>query len=740
MKKIKLNIQKFASGSFYLNKGTGDASWKSLQGRIDWTSVSNGSVENTSTVTTKLYGRTWTGGTSGRNWSGSVKVGSNSTHSFSKMDSSWADKEIAEDYVLFQTYTDTIKHNDDGTCSVTISGVLNGCTSTSLEGVTSSGSKTVTLDTIPRASEISLTDTAGNAITSATVGSTIRVNINRKSSGFKEKLSLVFISLDGDSQELDILKTSGDETDFITNTYYDILITENMFKEYFPGDANSITISATTYTAEGVKVLDTNSVSINIITPSTMIPTVTLGEIYDKGNIVPSDWGIFVKGKSNLYIPYTVAGVNNSIIEHTWLVRESAPGEQLTDLKNPLTGEFPIGIAKQNDTITVYTQDSRNKTANASKSFTVVDYTSPVLTTYTAQKVDADLNLTDSGEYVLFEIDGTIASCEGKNEKKKYIGFKSGSSINWIQITSEGATVLMDQPINPNQQNTIYFKIEDSLGESDVASIVLDSAFNLMNFNNTMTAVAIGKKSNAAADEKKFETGIPTRFIKGIKSKNPGNVNTQSVEGSLVVKRASNTSDENLPTSNGVVLEYSGWTGWGGQLYIADNGERGCYFNGWSDGVRSSWQKIIMKNDLLEMIYPVGSIYMSVENNSPQNFLGGTWTPLYDRMLVGAGNSYAVNSTGGSKDATIVAHTHTASIASSGAHYHTAKAMSSTGSTSGSMAESYAKYGTTRNIRIPFSGNDGAHTHTPTIDSTGVSATNANMPPYLGVYMWKRTA
>ena len=135
MEKIKLNIQKFASGSFYLNKGTGDASWKSLQGRIDWTSVSNGSVENTSTVTTKLYGRTWTGGTSGRNWSGSVKVGSNSTHSFSKMDSSWANKEIAEDYVLFQTYTDTIKHNDDGTCSVTISGVLNGCTSTSLEGV-----------------------------------------------------------------------------------------------------------------------------------------------------------------------------------------------------------------------------------------------------------------------------------------------------------------------------------------------------------------------------------------------------------------------------------------------------------------------------------------------------------------------------------------------------------------------------------------------------------------------------
>lgn len=736
--KIQLNIQKFASGSFYLNKGTGDANWKSLQGRIDWTSVSNGSVANTSTLTTKLYVRTWTGGTCSRMWSGSVKAGSNSAHSFTKMGSEFADIWIDDTYQLMQTYTDTIKHADDGTCSITVTGSITGPTGTSLEGVTSSGSASITLDTIPRASEISLTDTAGNAITSATVGSTIRVNINRKSSSFKEKLFLMFLSLDGDSQEFDILKTSGDETDFITNTYYDILITEDMFKEYFPGDANIISISATTYTAEGVKVLDTNSVDIDIITPSTMLPTITLGTVYDKGNIVPSDWNIFVKGKSDLYIPYTVAGVNNSTIEYTWLTRESAPGEFLTDEKNPLTGEFPVGIARQDDTITVHTRDSRNKTASASKSFTVVDYTSPVLTTYTAQKVDANLNLTDDGEYVLFEIDGTVASCSGKNQKKKFIGFKSGSSINWIQTTAEGATVLMDQPINPNQQNTIYFKIEDSLGESDVASIVLDSAFNLMNFNSTMSAVAIGKKSSAAANEKKFETGIPTRFIKGVKSKNPGNVNAQSVEGSLVVKRASN-ADDSTPT-NGVVLEYSGWTGWGGQLYMADNGKDGCYFNGWSDGVRGSWQKMIMKNDLLDMIYPVGSIYMSVENKSPATFLGGTWTALHDRILLGAGGSYAVNATGGSRDATVVAHTHTASIASSGAHYHDTAALATTGSTSGNLGEAFTKYGTTRDIRVPYSGNDGTHTHTPTIDSTGVSVSGANMPPYLGVYMWKRTA
>jgi hypothetical protein len=61
------------------------------------------------------------------------------------------------------------------------------------------------------------------------------------------------------------------------------------------------------------------------------------------------------------------------------------------------------------------------------------------------------------------------------------------------------------------------------------------------------------------------------------------------------------------------------------------------------------------------MIYPVGSIYMSVNNVSPATFIGGTWTALTDRVLIGAGSNYTVNATGGA-----TSHTHTSS-----AHTHT---------------------------------------------------------------------
>lgn len=58
---------------------------------------------------------------------------------------------------------------------------------------------------------------------------------------------------------------------------------------------------------------------------------------------------------------------------------------------------------------------------------------------------------------------------------------------------------------------------------------------------------------------------------------------------------------------------------------------------------------------MLEMCYPVGSIYMSENNISPANFLGGSWEPITDTTLVGAGNAYAVGSTGGSSSVTLSA-------------------------------------------------------------------------------------
>lgn len=143
---MKLNIQLFASGTvdnFTKVKGTTSAT---LQGKIEWSSVGDATT-NKSIVTTKLYARrtdNYTSTpTSGKNWGGKVKVGDNTAHSFSTLSKNTS---VASSWVLFATYTDEIEHDIDGTKTITISGSVTGATGTSLEGKTSSGSKTFELD------------------------------------------------------------------------------------------------------------------------------------------------------------------------------------------------------------------------------------------------------------------------------------------------------------------------------------------------------------------------------------------------------------------------------------------------------------------------------------------------------------------------------------------------------------------------------------------------------------------
>lgn len=156
----------------------------------------------------------------------------------------------------------------------------------------------------------------------------------------------------------------------------------------------------------------------------------------------------------------------------------------------------------------------------------------------------------------------------------------------------------------------------------------------------------------------------------------------------------------------------------------------------------------------LTAVYPVGSIYMNASNGAnPSSLLGfGTWVSLgASRMLIGfdASNPLfsTVGNTGGSANAVVVSHTHTASLtgtaAFGGAHTHTYKTygLGNNGLTGNANTNSDWGYAQTGN---PPNTAEGSHSHSVstsgTTDSSGASGTNANLPPYLTVYMWQRTA
>jgi hypothetical protein len=102
---------------------------------------------------------------------------------------------------------------------------------------------------------------------------------------------------------------------------------------------------------------------------------------------------------------------------------------------------------------------------------------------------------------------------------------------------------------------------------------------------------------------------------------------------------------------------------------------------------------------------------------------GTSGTPdLRDRFVVGAGTTYAVGATGGTKDSVVVSHTHTAtSTVTDPGHAHIGAQATSTGATTGSKV--IADDGTTSTATTGI-------TVATTVASTGVSGTNANLPPY----------
>ena len=152
----------------------------------------------------------------------------------------------------------------------------------------------------------------------------------------------------------------------------------------------------------------------------------------------------------------------------------------------------------------------------------------------------------------------------------------------------------------------------------------------------------------------------------------------------------------------------------------------------------------LSRSEIVNLIYPVGSIYISVNSVGPDILFGGTWEQINDRFLLAASETYQAGAEGGSADAVVVSHTHTQAAHSHGTGDTSHKNFPASSATiyndnaslmSGSgQAYPYSKGDSTWANRTATS------SVTPKINSAGEDGTGKNMPPYLAVYMWKRTA
>lgn len=167
-------------------------------------------------------------------------------------------------------------------------------------------------------------------------------------------------------------------------------------------------------------------------------------------------------------------------------------------------------------------------------------------------------------------------------------------------------------------------------------------------------------------------------------------------------------------------------------------------------------------SEIVNLIYPVGSIYMSINSTSPSTLFGGSWTRIQDRFLLAAGSSYSAGATGGEASHVLTtsempSHSHgrgtmniygslkvraydgNGSSVEAGNNVAGANAFSTTTKGSGeTWGNSFAPSTTDNNPDlVDFNAADG---WTGESEAIGGDAAHNNMPPYLAVYIWKRTA
>ena len=303
----------------------------------------------------------------------------------------------------------------------------------------------------------------------------------------------------------------------------------------------------------------------------------------------------------------------------------------------------------------------------ASVDITVLEYAPPAVTV-SAYRCNSSGTADQEGAYMKFGFSATITSLNSKNSATYSISYKAGSGTA-TKVTGSGLSYTSAViACDVAQIWTIEVTVSDNLS-STVKAAVIPIAFTLMDFYSTGKGVAFGKVGTREG----FDCAMAAYFS-----------GATSVSGSL--------------TATGTTAMPAGMT--------------------------------IGGKTLLNLIYPVGSIYMSVSSTSPATFLGGTWERIQDKFLLAAGSTYAAGATGGEA-------THILTQGEMPAHNHDHYHCIFNGAT---HTDGY-KYGmgyqnNQGSVMAGYKDNQADYY----IGNTGGNQPHNNMPPYLAVYVWKRTA
>lgn len=606
----------------------------------------------------------------------------------------------------------------------------------------------VTLTTIPRMSSFSAPN--------GTLGSALKISIARKADTFTHTLTYKCGSASG------TIATKTTETS-VNWTPPISLASQNTTGVNVP-----ITLSMTAYS--GSTSLGTSSINISCAIPASVAPTCsfTLTDVEDIDDI----YGSPVQNLSRIKVDVTGTTAYGSPIKSYSI---EINGERHSS-QSAVSGF----LEKSGDSVVKATvTDGRGRSGSVSYTMTVQQYNHPKVSRLTVHRVDANGTENAQGEYIQVTLSASVYKI-GSNTAAYKLQYKKSGDTVYTDVTLSALagqfTVTDYGYIFPADSGSSYDVTVSAIDKHRTAttSTSASTAFTIMNLHHNGTGVAFGKVAEA---ENTMEVALDAHFQGStIMQGNRYSLSTPGESGSegyilmaRIVITAANADtpitfvfssrqreatmtvyvslrNSTIDSSSlgsiryeganyGAFLVQVGSNTW--DLYVQKGtGYDTITLQDWytSKTMESRVQVTLpgtlvttlpgeyyratpaMLDSLRDYIYPVGSVYISYSHVNPAQLFGGTWVRIENAFLWAVDANGTIGQTGGEK-------THTLTADELPAHSH-----GSVYSQHAAGDKKYAWY-TTSGSAVAY----GAV-------STGDGQAHNNMPPYIQVSVWRRTA
>lgn len=386
---------------------------------------------------------------------------------------------VSTSYVTLLTWTGNIAHNADGTKAISVGVYLNNGSANYLPKQYTSSSPlsmgSVTLTTIPRASQPSCITYPNTTNNVGDIGSTIYIHMNRASTSF-----LHYVYCKWHNKTIEIGKNVASNIQW--QIPYDFL-------NDIPTETQGWgTIYVKTY--NGDKLIGEKSVKFTATVASNVVPTV--GAItLDPVNITTKDGvsrNILIQGKNKLTVSASgcTAGTGSSIKSYTF----SGPGVSSTTTATSTTSSGTISNTGSL-TYTVTVTDKRGRTASKTATISCYPYFAPSFTTFSAYRANSNGTSNPDGKYLKCTYSTKHAEVNNTNSVSVTAYYTTGTTTK--SATGNNGSVL----VNLNENSKTYqvrLQIVDNYNGTGTSSVItVFGSTRTLNITQDGTGFAIGK-------------------------------------------------------------------------------------------------------------------------------------------------------------------------------------------------------------------------------------------------------